>query len=1510
MNNKYKIIISNRNLYTEVELPIDAKTYRIGTPVECDYRLHKDLFFEDMRLDFTNNNGEWSVMCSDNLFISVGDTRRLLTLELQHGDIILIKYQESNNDVLQIEFVVDFDSKKKKFERIINIADHNKILIGSQNDNDIVIRSEYISNDKVELHRVEDGLKLSVIKASYDVYHDGKKVENGEIIRSGDFFSISDFMFYYKDNSIWTEVSENCIINKLSYEDKQEKHGYPLFVRNTRVKYKVPDEKIDILVPPAPPKKPLQNLALTLLPALAMLVLTIVVRGFMSQSSNNSFIIFSVFSMTMGIITSIATYFSSKRRYKQDCQERIKQYYEYINIKKEEISQVRDKERDILNANYQDTEADINIINDFKAELFDRLKEDDDFLNVYIGKGSVKAKRRIDYKKAESFETDDVLLDIPFEITKQFEQIDNCPITLNLRDVNAIGVIGEQKCNYEFLKVMMIDTICRHYYSEVNLYLLIDNAEKYMWAKKVPHLINSYGVRNVVFDIESRNNLFETLFKELTQRSSMKDCKELPYIVVFVQKEWGIKTHPLSKFLANARDLGVSFVFFETNRNSVPLYCDELVELYDENTGELIKTSNGDVKTTFEYPLVSEDTMYDICGKLEPIYSEEISLESSLRKSITLFELMNIYTVEDIDLNNNWAMSQIWNTMAAPIGVNAKNDIVYLDLHEKYHGPHGLVAGTTGSGKSEVLQTFILSAATIFHPYEISFVIIDFKGGGMVNQFKDLPHLVGAITNIDGREIDRSLKSIKAELLKRQELFAHENVNHIDKYIKLYKNGQVSTPLPHLVIIVDEFAELKAEQPEFMKELISAARIGRSLGVHLILATQKPSGQVNEQIWSNSKFKLCLKVQNKEDSNEVLKSPLAAEIKEPGRAYLQVGNNEIFELLQSGYSGASEKSSNTNEKEFMISQVDFGGKRKVLFRKKKENNRSGNSRTQLEAIVQYIFDYCEKEHMAKLPNICLAPLADSLSISMSSNDFPGESVPIGVYDDPDSQYQGEAKFNFVGENFMIIGSSGTGKTNLLQVIIRQLATIFSPKQANIYILDFGAMYLKNFETLNHVGGVVTVSDEEKLRNLFKLLMEEIQLRKDKFMKAGISSFSSYLESGFNDLPRISIIIDNFTAFKEIYGEAYEEDFVYITREGLACGINVIITNAQTSGLGYKYMSNFSGKIAFHCNDSSEYSTIFDRCRMQPKEIPGRALCRIDKELYEMQTYLAFEGEKEIQRSNAIKKFIQCINEKNINKYAKKIPEIPELLDLDYIRSNFDFQRSKYLYPIALDYATIDAVTLDFEKTNELCVIGNDINQRMKVIDSIIHSVEAYLLDESVHIYVIDNIHRQLKYLKEKIYVEAYSIDYSHIGEIITKIEAELKERYHFMMNEEAGGKNPLLLVIINSKEAVDYICSNKNILEKYNVIVKQYKSLGVSFIYSDMEDSPVPYGASELMKRFKESKKAIITTQKLKEFKFCEISSTITRSIKPLGSGDVYLLNGSDVDRVKMIEVMKNGSRH
>lgn len=440
---------------------------------------------------------------------------------------------------------------------------------------------------------------------------------------------------------------------------------------------------------------------------------------------------------------------SAKRKYKRECLERVEQYNSYIAKKRQEIELARKQEKKILEKIYFDTNTNVENISNFSLNLFDRIPTDDDFLRLYIGKGLVKAHRELDYKKPESFETNDELACIPDELTSEYKMIPDSPITIDLKKNSAVGICGKKEMNKVLFKNILIDVISRHYFGDVKLFLLIDDVREYSWVKRIPHIYAANGMRNIVFDSESRNNVFEYLYKELTIRRSMKSCAGLPYLVVLVMNEWEIKTHPVSQFIENAKDVGVSFVFWGESKEEIPLYCGSIISIKDNNKGELIDSHKGEEKIEFSFDSISDLEMEKISQILEPIYCEEISLESSLRKSISLFELLGIYSVDDIDLIQNWNEARVWDTMAAPIGVNSKNEIVSLNLHEKFHGPHGLVAGTTGSGKSEILQTYILSAAILFHPYEVSFVIIDFKGGGMVNQFKDLPHLIGAITNID-----------------------------------------------------------------------------------------------------------------------------------------------------------------------------------------------------------------------------------------------------------------------------------------------------------------------------------------------------------------------------------------------------------------------------------------------------------------------------------------------------------------------------------------------------------------------------------------------------------------------------------------------------------------------------------------------------------------------------------------------------------------------------------------
>lgn len=1502
MNTGYKLILANKNFYKEVELAQDEKQIKIGTGKDCDVRFRKDLFFGSVELLLVKNDAQWSVICSDGIYLSLGDVRKLFTKKLAHGDCIEVRYQESDNIVFTMDFMIDFDDGRRVYERSISMEGISSMTIGRSSASNVVLSSKFINNDQILLFRQQDGYILDIQNATYGICINGKKACNGDMLHDGDFLSIADYFFYYRKGWLLTEIRSDMQINSLSVVDKRIPEAYPKFNRNTRLKTVVCDDTIDILDPPAEPEKPKGGIIQQLLPSLGMLLAAAVM---VILYNSPTMIIMSGITGCISIGTAIMTFRNKNKEYREIVAERIEKYNSYISEKCREIEWCRGQEQTELENIYVSQWEEIRRVSDFDSALFDRQKEDADFLSVRLGNGDVISKRTINYKKQEKLEIGDALQQMPEQVCNQYGHVHNAPVVCQFAQCNAIGIVGNSRYRYDFLKNIVIDVAARQFFSDVKIMLVAEpaNKEYIYWLRMLPHVFNEeLGIRNIVCDDESKNLMFEYLYKELTTRQQKKAYTE--HIVVFFYDEYGFKTHPISRFVENAKDLGITFVFFGDTTADIPQGCDYVVTIRDGSSASLINTQDQRDVVEFVYPMLRNEQAEQIVQILAPVYTEEISLEGTLTKNISLFELLGIIAVEDLDLRSRWSKSQVFKSMSAPLGIS-KAGLISLDLHDKAHGPHGLVAGTTGSGKSEILQTYILSMATLFSPQEVGFVIIDFKGGGMVNQFKELPHLMGAITNIDGKEINRSLKSIKAELQKRQKYFAAADVNHIDKYIRKYKAGEVKEPLPHLIIIVDEFAELKAEQPEFMKELISAARIGRSLGVHLILATQKPSGQVNEQIWSNSRFKLCLKVQSQEDSNEVLKSPLAAEIKEPGRAYLQVGNNEIFELFQSAYSGSAEKEDETNVKEFSIFSLTPSGKRVPVYAQKKRTSENGG-RTQLEAIVDYVAQYCQHNEIKKLPDICLPPLEDYLTVPDNLGDYTLDSIPLGVYDDPDSQYQGLAHFNLCDDNTMIIGASQTGKTNLVQSIIRLVSSKYSPKDAVFYIADFGAMYLKNFETLHHVGGVVTISEGEKFKNLFKLLTEEVQRRKVRFLDCGLSSYAAYREAGYTDLPHIFFVIDNFSAFKEVYADAYEDQFVYLTREGVSCGISILVTNASTNGLGYRYMSNFGCRLSFRCNDAGEYMNIFDRCRMQPKDVPGRMLCKLDKELYEMQSFIAFEGVKELDRSNAVKKFVDDINAQYPGEMAKKIPSIPEVLTFDYIDNNYNFKMSGYQYPIALDYSNVDVVVLDFKTWNEFCIIGKDAGKKVAATNNIMAAIHHNVLSKPVEMYIIDGIERQLKAKADFGYVEKYTIDYSEIGSIFDSLIPELEKRHQLLMDGELDqlAKCAQIIILINNKDAVEYMSTTKEILEVYTRMVKQFKSLGVAFIFSDIEDVAVGYSGPELLKRFKDSKKAIITSN-LQEFKFCDLSSAAVRNNKTVNVGDVFLLDGSDVTRIKLAEEVR-----
>ncbi len=1251
MNERYKVVLSNKNIYKEIEITSERKSLTVGTAMDSEVRLRKELFFGEIQLKFQMTDGLWSVLCSDNLYFDVGDVRKMMSLRLEHGATAKVCYQNSDHEVFTLEFGIDFDYEEKNYDRRIWIDAPGQLLVGGTEEAQIRLDNPHVGKDSFILKKEGQRFVLYDRGCRYGVYVNREKIEGKREIEEYDFISIVGISFFYKRGSLYTSKDPSITVNGLRQEMARPGTTvlkYPKFNRNTRIQCEIPSDKVQIQQPMAKPNQQKKSIILSLIPTIVMLAMTIVLRGIID--GGGTLVVYSAVSMGMGAIMSIVTYVQDQKKYRVETQERERAYRGYIEEKETLIQSSRENELRVMRLIYESLDDSIQEVMDFGKRLFEKGPEDEDFLKVYLGTGAVESANQIQFSRQEFVDATDPISLLPAEIAQKYRRMENAPIVVDLNHSGGVGIVGAAAQLGQLLRNMTLDLAIRHFYRDVKLVYLLDReyVREFHWVRWLRNVNNDkLDVHNIVCDEESKNLLLENLYVILSERETLlaekKECRFEERYIVFVTDASMIATYPVSRYVKDCAGYGFTFVFLEEHEEEIPRGCTEIIRLGAGGTGEILNTRNGDSAVSFEYPAVTNKMAEEVALKLGAIHVDEVTLERQLTKRITMFELLGIISAEDLDLERRWREARVYRTLAAPIGVKSNNETVVLDISDRAegHGPHGLVAGTTGSGKSEILQTYILSMATLYHPHEVGFVIIDFKRGGMANRFAGLPHLIGTVTNNDRREIKRFRLSIKAEIARRQEMLLEAEVNHINEYIKLYRADRVKRPMPHLIVIVDEFAGLKAEYPDFMKELTAAAHTGRTLGVHLILATQKPA-VVDAQIWSNSKFKLCLKTQTKEDSNEVIKTPLAAEIVEAGRAYFQVGNNEIFELIQSAYSGAGIPAGNdAKENVYELYERNQWGKKKLVYTNKK-NNRDSKNRSQTDALVDCVRTYCESSGIHRLQGICLPPLKAIIrtdELDYGDAGLPGYSIPIGWYDDPEQQRQGIMELELSGDNIFIVGSAQTGKTSLLQTIAYGIMRKYSPDQVNIYMIDCGNMTLKKFENSRYVGGVVLSNEEEKCQSLFNLLNTLVTRRKRVLSDRGVGNFALCAEAGYTDLPLVVLMIDNMAGFKEYFPKQAER-IDSLSREAQAVGISIVIPAAASNALSYREQTYFGRKMALRCNDSQEYDNIFGHCGETPGGNAGSGLFMSDGRILEFQAAIFGKSVKEGERSRELKEYIE------------------------------------------------------------------------------------------------------------------------------------------------------------------------------------------------------------------------------------------------------------------------------
>ena len=1318
--------------------------------------------------------------------------------------------------------------------RYFSIVGVNPIRIGTSPNDHIVLKS---TDASFAIH----GRMLDVLDDS-DLYLNGKKISSGK-----HEINLGDSIWADATNIVVHEGYISCLGTdyesalNLSTITPQIYEEFPTYKRSPRIIKREPSDTIELASPKDKEEPKKGELIKIIMPPLSMMAVTV---GTGMMLGRGLFVIASAAMMTVSLIFSITRFIGDIKERKEKEKERINNYDNYLLMQRKKIHDMQMAQRDsLLYHNLSPQEIEQEILS-YSSRLYERSANDSDFLTLSLGYSTIPISYKLKYDAGSGEVEKDPLVTEMRALGGTYREQEDMPTVIDLKR-SHLGLVGEKAYIHRQLASILTQLCFFQSYLDIEIVLLVEDVgwQKFEWVRWYPHCRNkNINITGLVSAENQRDQVLGNIAQMIKMRKQKqdeekKDSRYLPHYIFIIDNPKLIINHSIMEYLQTPQtNLGFSIIYTTHIQANLPENIRTVFVLDGGDRGTLIMNEGNLLNRAVTLPATDSIDLETTARKLAPIrHSQGVSTQ--IPEAVTFFELYGVKRPDDLPILDLWERNACHKSLSVPLGFRGKDDIVSLNLHEKAHGPHGLVAGTTGSGKSEIVQSYILSLAVNFHPHEAGFLLIDYKGGGMANLFADLPHLLGTITNLDGSESMRALASIKSELARRQRIFGDCGVNSINQYTKLFKAGEVDLPLPHLFIISDEFAELKKEQPEFMDELVSTARIGRSLGVHLILATQKPSGVVDDQIWSNSKFKLALKVADESDSNEILKTPDAARITQPGRAYLQVGNNEIYELFQSAWSGAP-FSEDVVEKGFdsRVYLLNSLGQGELLNEDLSEVDLHEESKlTQLDVVVSHINALYRSLQAVAVKRPWLPPLADKLVTSHISTDMGLDvgvitsqnlSVAIGMADIPEEQSQREYVHSFLDDgNLAVFGASGFGKSTTIMTTALTMASHNSPQLLNYFILDYGNSALAQLRGLPHTADYLTFDDVEKLDKLVKLLSEELKKRKSLFAVKNAINYRMYNEVAEAKLPAIILFIDNYDVVREISGDL-EEFLVKLTRDGLGVGIYTVASGSRSTVIRYSVLNNFKNKIAQFMFDESDITAVTGRCAYKLTESRGRAMVKMS-DVHIAQCYLPVAYENDIDYAKQIGAVVSGISERNTASKAVGIRILPDIVTYqDLIPYTKAGERKAVL---GFDVETTDPVYLDLSISYQLIIGGPSTGKTnmLKLLAAQFEGIRLFVADSRAGDLNELESGENVTYMETESQLENF---YQSLTAEVERRQGEL-ETSGLRLREFSAAQPPVLMLIDDGDSFVDLCKPKAGDMER---LISKAAEMGVSFVITTL----------------------------------------------------------------------------
>jgi len=700
---------------------------------------------------------------------------------------------------------------------------------------------------------------------------------------------------------------------------------------------------------------------------------------------------------------------------------------------------------------------------DKECGLWQKTAADDDWLLIRLGTGEYH--HQIVLKQMFRLRRSDPLYMAVQNLKRKYAEQSGMPVYADLKKYKRIEICCQEQQDDSYLEYLFLQLATSFNPGEVQLMLFCEPIwlNRYSWLRYHPIFLSPAGIRMIANSVEDAQFLLRDLNDDSRQ------------IIILVQAE-------LMDQLGESRK-NVCWIYLSSNGRIRRSHLDLIVSVKGHE-GQLIEPSRR--KEKFRIQSIDRTAVQFWNKRIQYFRSQTINYD----ESVNYVPFCRMYQQEQIPANlilENWNQNHTYNGVCGYLGMNDAGHRITLDLHERGKGPHGLLAGTTGSGKSELIISFLLSLCVNYSPRELQIVLIDFKGGGSVQAFENsdyvFPHIAGTITDLDMNEMERALVSFSIECKKREMLLkrmadaSRKSVMNIDSYQKSWKEEYQLPYLSHLLIVVDEFAELRKSRPEFMTDLISIARIGRSLGIHLLLSTQKAAGIVDDQIWANCSYKICMRVQDRQDSLEMIKTPDAAVFRNPGRFCLLADGNHEFG--QSAFANASVE--NAAAKAVLLDQMLRPLKERTAERQ--------NQETQLTILAKMIVQEarnigCNSRWIWKppLPEQNWQEVPDSCIVLGRIDDYYHNEQPLFIIDKKHSRtaciysLDMDEKMEFL-------------KT-LLYSILRK-----AKRSDEIFIIDDTGIPYQWIQSIPQVIDVFPSTDLERLENLQKHI--EMRLRKSE-----------------------------------------------------------------------------------------------------------------------------------------------------------------------------------------------------------------------------------------------------------------------------------------------------------------------------------------------------------------------------------------------------------------------------